>query len=46
MLGELHAEAFSRRAVHPRHKAIDHPTGDELELSEGRKNGGIELIGA
>jgi hypothetical protein len=33
MLGELHAEAFSRRAVHPRDKAVDHPTGDELELS-------------
>jgi hypothetical protein len=46
MLGELDAEAFAGRAVHPRHEAFDDPAGDELQVAEGRQNGGVELIGA
>jgi hypothetical protein len=32
--------------VHARHEAVDDPTGDELQVAEGRQNGGVELIGA
>ncbi len=46
MLGELDTEAFLGRAVHARHEAVDDPVGDELEVAEGRQNGGVELIGA